>query len=511
MAASRWLPFAALAALALGAGLRVYHWAAGRSLWLDEAYIAANVQARDLIGLLQPLEYNQSAPYLFLASTDVLTEFLGFDERVLRFLPLAASLVSLALFWKLAQGRLNPWLAALVVAAMSFTYQLVYYAQEFKHYAGEVLVVVLVLYLLARLQASPAQAPARFWLLWWAGAVGLFLAHTAPFVLAGAGLAVAVAKLRQDLPLSWKTLLVGAAGWVALFGVNYWFFIRPNYANPFMEQYWAFARPGAPWTLSGLREWVVLLNEYLSYLGYRNGFELVFAGVVALGIFQAWRTQDAVIWAAAAAIAAYGFAVMIGKAPFAGRLALFLFPMALLLAAHGLSTPLRRSFLGLRVAAGLLLVVPLVTELARSLKPIVVQNQREAIAYLVAHRKPGEPVHVVFQAQPALRFYRAAVEDVTTHYDFGSEHRVWMRGGPGQRPRSRPDPEILRQEIRPLTAQPVFWVLAAHMYEREAEMVKDIESTFGYVPTLRFKTPGAGAYRFEPGSPSPQESEAPLQ
>jgi hypothetical protein len=505
-AVTSWLPFASVAFLLLGAGIRIYHWAMGRSLWLDEAYLAANVQSRDLVGILHPLEYNQSAPSLFLAGTDILTSVLSYDERVLRLLPLVASLLTLVLVWKLGKLSLNQWVLPLVVATVSFAYPFVYYAQELKHYALEVMVVVLVLYLVARLQASPAEAPARFRHLWWAGALGLFAAHTAPFVLAGAGLTALLGKLRRDLPLSWTALTVGGMGWGALFCVNYWFFIRPNYLNPFMLQFWAFAHPGAPWTVSGLRDWVFLSNEYLAYVGYSGGFKVLFGGAVFFGVLQAWRTRSLVMVAAVIGLGSYGFAVLMGKAPFAGRLALFLFPMALLLAAHGLGCSTGRwSLRALRIGAGLLLLYPAAAQLKRSLlQPIVVQNQREAIAYLVAHRQPDEPVHVVFQAQPALRFYRSRVEDVQANYVFGSETRVWALG-PGHHPKIRPDLEILLQELHQLAARPVFWVLTGHMYEVEAEMLKAIESTFGYVPTERYQDHGAGAFKFEPLPPPRQE------
>jgi hypothetical protein len=52
-----------------------------------------------------------------------------------------------------------------------------------------------------------------------------------------------------------------------------------------------------------------------------------------------------------------------------------------------------------------------------------------------------------------------------------------------------------------LAARPVFWVLTGHMYEVEAEMLKAIESTFGYVPTERYQDHGAGVFKFKPRPP----------
>jgi hypothetical protein len=229
--------------------------------------------------------------------------------------------------------------------------------------------------------------------------------------------------------------------------------------------------------------------------------------MVVLGLVQVWRTRNPVMVAAAIWLGSYGLAVLMGKAPFAGRLALFLFPMALLLASHGLGCGTGRwSLRALRIGAGLLLLYPAAAQLKRSLlQPIVMQNHREAIAFLVAHRQPDEPVHVVFFAQPTLRFYRSHAEDIHANYHWGSAHRVWEQGAPGQRPRIYPNREILLQELAPLAAQPVFWVLTAHMFEREAVMLEDIESTFGYVPTERYQDHGASVFKFEPRPPPRQE------
>jgi hypothetical protein len=61
-------------ALTLGAGLRIWQWSAGTSMWYDELRIAQNVRDRGLGELLfEPLAYQQMAPHGFLASVDVST------------------------------------------------------------------------------------------------------------------------------------------------------------------------------------------------------------------------------------------------------------------------------------------------------------------------------------------------------------------------------------------------------------------------------------------------------
>ena len=58
----------ALAFIALGIGLRLAQYLHNESLWLDEAFLALNLQNRSLGQLFGVLDYNQAAPpgYLFL-------------------------------------------------------------------------------------------------------------------------------------------------------------------------------------------------------------------------------------------------------------------------------------------------------------------------------------------------------------------------------------------------------------------------------------------------------------
>ncbi len=55
------------AAVAIGAALRLCQFAlVRRSMWMDEAMMALNIPARSFASLLRPLDYNATAPFLFL-------------------------------------------------------------------------------------------------------------------------------------------------------------------------------------------------------------------------------------------------------------------------------------------------------------------------------------------------------------------------------------------------------------------------------------------------------------
>src|SRR4051794_13749851 len=80
--------------LALGILLRLVRLGLKHPLWMDEAYLAANLLGRDFAGLMRPLDYQQVCPLLFLWAEKAISLVLGFNEWSLRLLPTIASIAS---------------------------------------------------------------------------------------------------------------------------------------------------------------------------------------------------------------------------------------------------------------------------------------------------------------------------------------------------------------------------------------------------------------------------------
>src|SRR5215472_13090234 len=93
----------ALVLVFVAEALRVWQYAAGTSMWMDELWIASNVLPRSTADLLRrPLDFGQVAPLGFLLLTKWSTLALGSTEYALRLLPFLAALASVVLFWRLA-------------------------------------------------------------------------------------------------------------------------------------------------------------------------------------------------------------------------------------------------------------------------------------------------------------------------------------------------------------------------------------------------------------------------
>ncbi len=503
-----------------GVGLRLYHWMADRSLWLDEAYLVVSVMKPGVRALFEPLEFNQSAPVLFLLATEALTMIAGFGEQVLRFIPLLGSAGTLLIFARLAQGLFAPPISLVAVGLLAFSYPQVYYAQEFKQYSLEALVTTLLLWRFAR-----SVETGRDWIwLWIPGAVSIFASFTAPFVLAGVGVALAVRRLRGQSGLQWPGLFAVAALWIGLFAVNYLWFLRTNYDSEFMSVYWQFARPGLPFTAEGGAEWATLVNVLFRYFGIPVWGRVVLVLLIVLGAVHALIRREPVMIAALGAFVAYLIAVQAGKAPLYGRLILFLHPVLILLVAWGcsmLTASMTRWQTHLRFGLALLLMLMLAQPVRVCLRPIVMQHYREGIGFLSA-RHHGEPVYVTGHAQSPFRYYTRDNPDLLAAAVMGRDARVWVpapkpKEGP---PRTRTDFEAAIGEMGSRIEANPYWLVVAHMDPHRREFLAMIEARLGHAPDpdAVFEQNGIGVYRlrrvreidaFPVSSPTPDETESP--
>ena len=89
--------------LAVGVAARLIRYLLRFPLWGDEAMLAMNLLDRDYAGLMQPLDFHQVAPLLFLWCELTAVKLLGFNEWSLRLFPLLCSIASLFLFHRLAR------------------------------------------------------------------------------------------------------------------------------------------------------------------------------------------------------------------------------------------------------------------------------------------------------------------------------------------------------------------------------------------------------------------------
>lgn len=309
--------------------------------WLDEAMLALNVMRRPFGRLLEPLDYDQAAPPLFLLAGRLAGLAGGGAAVALRGIPFLAGLGVLLITWRLGRRFVSPAAGALAVLLAALSPTLIYYSAEFKPYITDALVSIALLALAGRVALHPASRAS--WLALLAGGLtALAASYTAPFVLATGGLALfAVGAGRRDRDTMLGASLLGATWLLAFIGIYSWYEAGVA-ANPYLQSFWADSFLGRSHSVSGAG-WKLVMAVSLPL-----PFPAV--GLSALALLGAWGV---LAWLAAHTIGIAGVAVLcapIGLAslaslanlyPIEGRLLTFAAPCTLLLVAAGLARGLR--------------------------------------------------------------------------------------------------------------------------------------------------------------------------
>jgi hypothetical protein len=314
---------------AAGAIVRLQQFSTRRSLWADEAALAVNIVQRDFGGLLDPLDGNQGAPVLFLFAQRAMVLVGGNNEYALRLVPLAAGIALLPLVYLTARRVADPIVASVATALVAGSPALVRYSTEVKQYSSDA-AVAMGLVLLALWAASAEQTRARWVILGAAGAVAVWSAHPAVFVLAGIGTVLAVRAARRRDRRQIAVLAAVGATWVCSIGALYVVSLRRLEQNEFLTDFWQDGFPPRPLAIGSTLRWMA-----------RTGVEAMDAPV-GLALPAVALVVSLIGLAILARRNRFGAALMVGFAPFLlvaafgerypvrGRLLLFVVPLVLI-------------------------------------------------------------------------------------------------------------------------------------------------------------------------------------
>ncbi len=203
----------------------------GRSLWVDEAWVANSIQSPTLHGMFFYPGWLQVSPPLFLLLARSAVQVTGASNAAFRIVPLSMSLA--AAVFLLAAGRrvLAAPLAALATAFVAFDLTAIEYSRTLKPYSGELASTATLLLAAAIYLDRPDRK--RFGWLLATVAVALPLSYPTVFLLPGIALAVFFIGPRSR------------AVWIAALAATelltmYLFLIRFNLA-PGLHDFWAAA------------------------------------------------------------------------------------------------------------------------------------------------------------------------------------------------------------------------------------------------------------------------------
>lgn len=335
----RWV----LAFMILGLVARCVRYFLRFPLWEDECFLSANLIDRDFAGLLEPLNYHQATPVLFLWMQLAVSKLFGFSELSLRLVPFLAGLGSIVLFWRLVKRCLTGVPQLLAMAVFSVTYATIRYSAEAKPYGVDLFLALVLVYITVMWLQQPGR-PAWLWAL--AAAVPLAIGMSYGAVMLGGGLAIAIAWVvwRQR---RWESLAAYMAYGVALlasFGAFYFLSIHTQEAHD-LERFrdmWREHFP--PLTSVGEFAYWMLHTHTGDIIAYPAGGSPHQSSLSALCWFAAlgvlaYRRQGTVLVLCLAPLAVMFVAALMQRFPYGGhiRLNLFMAPWMCMLIGLGMT------------------------------------------------------------------------------------------------------------------------------------------------------------------------------
>jgi hypothetical protein len=278
--------------VALGVALRLFRYGRNFPLWGDESFVAVNFIARGYRDLLQPLEYGQICPVLFLWIERFAVNHLGFSEWSLRLFPLICGVASVWLFRHVAVAVVQGLPLLLAVAIFAVSFHPIRHAAEVKPYASDLLVALVLLAIAFRWRRTPDGA-LWLWLLVAAAPLAIGLSHPALFIAVGISLGLVIPVWKERRSSIWAPFLAYqltvAGTFLGLYALSTRF--QEQLALKGLRTYWAASFPPLD-SLPHLIRWLVAVHTgtMFAYPGGGRGGQsaATFLAVVA-GAAWLWR------------------------------------------------------------------------------------------------------------------------------------------------------------------------------------------------------------------------------
>jgi hypothetical protein len=486
-AVSAWIARAAWTIIGAGVLLRLVHLIADRNLWNDELMLAEEVLPRALGELAQPFRAT-GAPIGFLVVTRLMIDVLGTQDWVLRIVPFAAGCAALVLMYRIALRLLPPAAMLIAVAILAFSEPAIYYATEFKQYAGDTATACAVLLSALRVQERP-ESYGRMVLLAIVAVAAIWFSHPGVFVVGAAGVVLFATAAQARRWRSAAALVAIGALCVANFVATYVLSLRALVSNDFLREVWGNSfMPLSP--LAAARWQAATLYDLA---GESCGVTIAGVAVLAasLGTVAFARERPSVLGLLLLPIAFGICASALHAFPFVGRHTLFAAPAMCLLIAAAIYALVREARPVPRLAGVLVAALVLLPPSLRSVENAVHPKGREEIEavlrHVAANWRRGDTLYLYYAAVRGFDRYRnaAALPDDVIPIISVRSREDWLR---------------YETDVRQLDGRERVWVVFSHVYgTREGSEERAIIGALDWRGRRvdEVHAPGASAYMYD--------------
>ncbi len=387
-----------------GICIRIWQYINCRSLWIDEAMLARNIIGRNFYELLNPLDFNQGAPVLFLWLTKYVTTFFGTGELALRLFPLIISVIGIIFFYFIAKRFLEAPFIAIALFIFSFSPRLIYYAQEFKQYASDVTITLIILYLFLGYLEKNNNVKLVF--LIFLGSISTFLSYPSIFIISSVSFTFIFLKYKKQINISFIKIIIIITIWFLSFCINYFVFLRQLSENSYLTSFWNKGFLPIPTSIDDIETWINTLQDFLKFCGFTIKLQIVPLLMSGIAVVYGFRKKSASILILAMVFFFALCAAILYKYPFERRLALYIIPLFILLYVKGAEVFLKKRNFFISFAICLLLSLPTFKSISKITKNIEIEEIKPILEHLDSKIKQKDQIYVYYGAEHALMYYR---------------------------------------------------------------------------------------------------------
>lgn len=474
------------AVIVSGFALSLIQYLANRSLWLDEASIANNIIDRDLLKLLEPLDYNQVAPILFLQLTKLFSIIIPNSELGLRLFPLLSYWGSLLVFYRISKLLFDHYsTTTFSLLVFVFNATLIYYSSELKQYMSDVLVLLILYYTTIKYSS---KIESNYLLFIFLGALSVFLSNITPIVLLSCGMYLIFCNLRELYSNNRRVRFLALifTCWFISFAVYYALFIRNHPTRATMVSYWGNSfLPNNPLKSNF---YLFLYHKFkmvfFSLLDF-NQLSKVFIVLYVVGLTWLFLTKKIrYLILLLTPIIVHLILSSLKQYPFDKRLILYSTPVYIFTIAFGYERVLNFKYLSVLKNRNVYFIVPfLFLGWFLFTKPFPIKREeiKESIRFVNNNINVSDKLYIYFGAHRAFDYY------YKINYFRPSNQLIYGLN-------SRSDKNKYIDQIK--TINGTTWLLFSHAYKDEEKFIVQQLDGLGYTRIKSFKTKGSSAYLY---------------
>lgn len=457
----------------------------GRSLWLDEAWVANTTIQSNLRELI---DSSFHAPLFFVLTINLIVTFLPNNEFFLRLLPCLSGIGTLIVFYLIIIKHTRKMAALISLLLLSFSYNFVHYSQELKQFSSAMFFAILLVYFCERVIARNKMGDWIILLL--LNVIGIGFDHSIIFIVTTVFIVLFISFHQKQY---WKKIFGFGSTVLAFSALFFFFHLRHQISKSLVsaQKYWMSFYPDLT-SFSAFIKWLshstIKMLDFFSFPYFHVSLIII---IIGLFLFYKRSQKRFTIYILLPIILVLA-ASFLQQYPYGGsRLMLFVAPFLYISFGKGLDFIINKlSRAKLYIPLLLLvvfIVVPPVSNYVKMVKhPLRLEEVRPLLDELQKKTKLGDKIYVYHGAVEAFKYYYK-----TKYYGITDKKNIIL----GERHRDDANKyavdleKILKKNMR-------IWIVFSHWWETERSYIIDYLNSIGDLE-MEISSIGALAYLFK--------------